>query len=156
MIDFPVRNVRSIAILMFCLVTVSISGCQTEASPSTESASVALETSVVDSFPTTTSITALDTTTSVPESNLFGGDDPEDRLMPEVVCMNLQDAQNEIQDHGVFFSRSEDATGQGRFQVLDRNWVVVAQKPSAGKPIGEFEAVLSVVKIGESTGGRCP
>lgn len=165
MIDLPVRKARSIAILLFCLLSVSISGCQGEASPSTESASVASETSVVDSIPTTTSIdiveaepstTVLNTTTSVPESNLFGGDDPEDQIMPEVVCMNLQDAQNEIQDHGVFFSRSEDATGQGRFQIIDRNWVVVAQKPSAGTPIGEFEAVLSAVKIGEPTGGRCP
>lgn len=75
--------------------------------------------------------------------------------MPDVVCMNLQAAQNEIQDRGVFFSRSEDATGASRSQILDRNWVVVRQTPAAGQPIGEFEAVLYVVKIGESTGGVC-
>ncbi|MFC8045634.1 calcium-binding protein [Nocardia sp. NPDC057353] len=63
--------------------------------------------------------------------------------------MNLQDAQDTIQAAGVFFSRSVDATGKGRAQVMDRNWVVVGQTPAAGVPIGEGEAMLSVVKIGE-------
>ncbi|MEU6561991.1 PASTA domain-containing protein [Nocardia nova] len=73
--------------------------------------------------------------------------------MPNVVCMSLQAAQNLIQKAGVFFSRSKDATGAGRMQVLDRNWVVVAQTPAPGVPIGEGDAVLSVVKKGES--GDC-
>ena len=47
--------------------------------------------------------------------------------MPDVICMNLQDAQDEIQDHGVFLSGSVDATGQGRNQIIDSNWVVVDQ-----------------------------
>jgi beta-lactam-binding protein with PASTA domain len=69
--------------------------------------------------------------------------------MPDVVCMNLQTAQDEIQDHGVLLSRSEDASGAGRMQVLDRNWVVVEQSPATGTPIGEGEAVLFVVKNDE-------
>ena len=69
--------------------------------------------------------------------------------MPNVVCMNLQDAQNAIQDAGVFFSRSDDATGGGRRQIIDSNWVVVDQTPAPGAPVGEAEAVLSAVKIGE-------
>ncbi|MBF6193445.1 calcium-binding protein [Nocardia beijingensis] len=48
-------------------------------------------------------------------------------------------------------SRSKDATGKGRMQVMDRNWIVVAQSPGPGTLIGEGEAVLSVVKIGESS-----
>ena len=75
--------------------------------------------------------------------------------MPDVLCMTLQEAQDEIQDHGVFFSRSEDATGQDRMQLMDSNWIVVGQTPVAGTPIGEGDAVLSVVKIGESTNGIC-
>lgn len=70
-------------------------------------------------------------------------------VMPATVCMNLQAAQDLIQDAGVFYSRSEDATGRGRMQLLDRNWVVVAQEPAPGAPIGEGDAVLSVVKRGE-------
>ncbi|WP_245709275.1 calcium-binding protein [Rhodococcus tukisamuensis] len=69
--------------------------------------------------------------------------------MPNVVCMNLQAAQDRIQAEGVFFSRSVDATGAGRRQVVDSNWVVVGQTPLPGSPVGEAEAVLSAVKIGE-------
>lgn len=81
--------------------------------------------------------------------NLLGGDDPEDRLMPDVVCMGLQRAQDEIQDHGVFGSKSSDATGAGRRQIWDRNWIVVDQDPAPGEPIGEFDATLFVVKNDE-------
>lgn len=63
--------------------------------------------------------------------------------------MDLQAAQDTIQAAGVFYSRSIDATGRGRAQVLDRNWVVVFQAPAPGLLIGEGEAVLSVVKDGE-------
>ena len=69
--------------------------------------------------------------------------------MPNVVCMNLQAAQDKIQEAGVFYSRSKDASGQGRMQVLDRNWIVVAQTPDPGTPISEGDAVLSVVKNDE-------
>jgi len=81
--------------------------------------------------------------------NPLGGDDPEDKRMPDVVCMGLQDAQNEIQDRGVFFSKSVDASGEGRRQIWDRNWIVVAQNPAPGEPIGENEATLAVVKTDE-------
>lgn len=69
--------------------------------------------------------------------------------MPNVVCMNLQDAQNRIQEAGVFYSQSHDATGQGRRQVMDRNWVVVSQSPSPGTLIGEGDVDLGAVKYGE-------
>ena len=81
--------------------------------------------------------------------NPLGGDDAEDKRMPDVICMGLQDAQDEIQDRGVFFSKSVDATGEGRRQLWDRNWIVVAQDPEPGQPIGENEATLSVVKTDE-------
>lgn len=68
--------------------------------------------------------------------------------MPDVVGMNLQAAQDKIQTLGVFFSRSEDATGAGRAQVIDRNWVVVSQTPEPGVLIGEGDALLYVEKIG--------
>jgi hypothetical protein len=69
--------------------------------------------------------------------------------MPDVVGMNLQAAQDLIQEAGVFLSRSEDATGAGRLQINDSNWVVVAQTPAPGELIGEGDAVLSAKKIGE-------
>lgn len=72
--------------------------------------------------------------------------DPVKVPMPDVIGMNLQDAQDLIQESGVFFSRSEDATGAGRLQVIDSNWTVVAQTPAPGELIGEGDAVLSVTK----------
>ena len=69
--------------------------------------------------------------------------------MPAVVCMNLQTAQDRIQAAGVFLSRSKDASGAGRRQILDRDWIVVSQTPQPGVLIGENEAVLSVVKTFE-------
>ncbi len=87
--------------------------------------------------------------------NPLGGDSPEDGLMPSVVCMNLQEAQDEIQDHGVFLSGSEDATGQDRMQINDSNWLVVAQTPDAGVPIGEGDAVLYVVKYDDDYPTPC-
>jgi hypothetical protein len=121
-------------------------------------------TTVADSVPPTTvapqtTVTPQTTVSSSPEAttnlNPLGGNSPEDFLMPNVLCMNLQEAQDEIQDRGVFFSRSQDATGQDRFQINDSNWIVVDQSPSVGTRIGEGDAMLSVVKIGESTGGAC-
>jgi hypothetical protein len=70
-------------------------------------------------------------------------------LMPDVVCLDLQLAQDTIQSAGVFFSKSRDATGEGRRQILDRNWIVVAQTPPPGTPFGEGDAVLDVVKDDE-------
>lgn len=75
--------------------------------------------------------------------------------MPNVTCTNLQDAQDLIQEAGVFFSRSEDASGQGRHQIRDSNWVVLSQDPPPGTPIDEFEAVLAVVKYGEPGSEVC-
>ena len=84
--------------------------------------------------------------------NKFGGDDVADCLMPNVICMGLQEAQDEIQDRGVFYSRSEDATGQGRMQLWDRNWIVIRQSPRAGTPIDEGDAILYVMKKSENHG----
>jgi hypothetical protein len=87
------------------------------------------------------------------QRSLVVGDDTDattaPALMPDVICLDLQEAQDLIQESGVFFSRSVDATGEGRKQIMDRNWVVVGQTPAAGAPIGEGEAELAVVKDDE-------
>ncbi|QNG19866.1 hypothetical protein G4H71_15315 [Rhodococcus triatomae] len=83
------------------------------------------------------------------EPSLTSAVAPIPALMPDVMCMDLQEAQNLIQETGAFYSRSEDATGRGRSQIIDSNWVVVGQDPQPGAPIGEGDAMLSVVKDGE-------
>ena len=97
--------------------------------------------SSISAYQTETSDTrAINTPTSTNIPNV---------AMVDVLCMNLQDAQNLIQDQGVFLSRSKDASGQDRNQIYDRNWIVVGQNIPTGDAIGENEVVLSVLRDNE-------
>lgn len=93
-----------------------------------------------ETLPTTTTTTIV----AAPPSTTVAS-----KTMPDVVCMDLQTAQDTIQRAGVFFSRSFDASGQGRLQIIDRNWIVVSQEPNPGVHLGEFQARLGVVKTDE-------
>ncbi len=74
-------------------------------------------------------------------------------VVPNGVCMNLQDAQNAMQASGFVNLGSADGAGQGRVQILDRDWVVIGQSVPAGtKPGLTKRIVLTSVKYGESTG----
>jgi hypothetical protein len=79
-------------------------------------------------------------------------------VVPRVVCMDLQTAQDTLQATGYHNLGSEDATGQGRAQLVDRNWVVVGQSERAGSsPPADTRIVLRSVKYGEPTGdSHCP
>ena len=70
-------------------------------------------------------------------------------VMPNVICLTLQAAQDLIQDQGVFFSRSQDATGQNRSQLVDSNWIVIKQNIRPGQQFSEGDAVLQVLKEDE-------
>ncbi len=79
-------------------------------------------------------------------------------MVPNVLCMNLQDAQNTLQSAGFFNLASIDGLGQGRVQILDRDWVVTKQSVRAGShPAALTRIVLTAVKYGEPTGASgCP
>ncbi len=76
--------------------------------------------------------------------------------MPKEVGKVLQDAQDDIQQvsgNPIFITRSVDATGRGRHQILDRDWKVCSQNVAPGKRVKpDTEIAFSVVKLGES----CP
>jgi beta-lactam-binding protein with PASTA domain len=73
--------------------------------------------------------------------------------VPDVVCKDLQAAQDALQVAGFTHMSSKDGSGQSRVQIVDRNWVVIAQSAAAGShPAASTEIVLTVVKFGESTG----
>ncbi|MWA06968.1 PASTA domain-containing protein [Actinomadura sp. LD22] len=55
--------------------------------------------------------------------------------VPDVVGHNHQKAQDEMQAHGLFMLAEQDATGQGRMLLWDRNWVVIRQKPAPGTTV---------------------
>ncbi len=73
--------------------------------------------------------------------------------VPRVICMNLQDAQDALRGDDFYNLGSTDGTGQGRMQILDRDWLVIKQSVPAGSKPGFLKRiVLTVVKYGESTG----
>ena len=58
--------------------------------------------------------------------------------MPNLVGANLQEAQDAIQAltaNAIFFTKSHDATGAGRHQILDRDWKVCTQNVPPGATI---------------------
>jgi hypothetical protein len=72
-------------------------------------------------------------------------------VMPKVVGMNLQLAQDLLQSKGSYVLDQEDFKGLSRLQILDSNWKVCAQSPSAGKRVSASTMVtLSSVKLAES------
>jgi hypothetical protein len=74
-------------------------------------------------------------------------------VMPKVTGMNLQLAQDLLQSKGSYLMDQEDASGLGRFQIIDSAWKVCSQSPSAGKRVPTSTMVgLKSVKLTES----CP
>lgn len=74
-------------------------------------------------------------------------------VVPEVVCLDLQKAQEALRAAGFFYLTSSDASGQGRQQLVDRNWVVVTQsEPAGSSPDPTTRIDLGTVKYGEPTG----
>ncbi|MDJ0395020.1 hypothetical protein QMK17_16980 [Rhodococcus sp. G-MC3] len=144
-----VRPVAGVVLAFALACTVAACGSSEEpTAASSSSSAVAIQESTT-SAPAVTTTIAPAPVTAAPPAAITPEPVAAVVLMPPVVCLNLQAAQNLIQDAGVFFSRSEDATGASRMQVNDSNWIVVDQQPGVGVPIGEGDAVLSVVKIGE-------
>jgi beta-lactam-binding protein with PASTA domain len=73
-------------------------------------------------------------------------------VMPDVMCMDLQAAQDMLQKAGFFLLTSQDALGD-RHQILDRDWVVIGQSQPAGQATLPLTKItLTVVKYGEPTG----
>ena len=70
--------------------------------------------------------------------------------MPDVVGVNHQLAQDTMQAAGFYNLTEEDATGQGRWLIFDRNWVVVSQQPKGGSGAApDTTIILRSKKIGE-------
>ena len=100
---------------------------------------------------------AITLTVVKPSDSSAGGAVPAGAV-PNVVCKDLQAAQDTLQAAGFDNLGSQDGTGQGRSQLIDRNWVVVAQSVRAGSaPSPTTRIVLTAVKYGEPTGSSgCP
>ncbi|MFI5908301.1 PASTA domain-containing protein [Dactylosporangium sp. NPDC051541] len=81
-----------------------------------------------------------------------GGGSADRGTVPGVVCMNLQEAQDKLRSGG-YRTESRDHGPDHRRQILDRNWLVVAQDPAPGTATAAGATVtLEVLKYGEPTG----
>jgi len=70
--------------------------------------------------------------------------------VPDVVGKDHQLAQDTMQEAGLFSLQEEDATGQGRALLYDRNWTTVSQDPPAGSLVSEDQTItLKAKKDGE-------
>ena len=70
--------------------------------------------------------------------------------MPQLVGLNLQLAQDTLQNLGSYAMDQQDASGLGRIQVLDSNWQVCTQSPAAGEDTPtDTLVVLASVKLDE-------
>lgn len=75
---------------------------------------------------------------------------PEQGVMPDVVDMDLQEAQDTLQAAGFDHRRSIDDTGRRRKQVIDSNWVVVSMSHTPGERARPADMItLFVVKDDE-------
>jgi hypothetical protein len=92
---------------------------------------------------------ASSSTDSTPSSHAAAA--AESWVMPNERGKDLQSAQDDIQsitNDGIFFTRSHDATGRGRHQILDRDWQVCSQNVRAGsKIVAGTDIVFNVVRV---------
>ncbi|MGV9316261.1 hypothetical protein ACWDR0_29350 [Streptomyces sp. NPDC003691] len=95
------------------------------------------------------------TRTAAPVARTEAGTDPAASSagrLPNLVGQQLQAAQDAAQAAGFHRLDSHDATGEGRMQVLDRNWKVCSQTPAPGRADPSGTVDFGAVKIEES----CP
>jgi beta-lactam-binding protein with PASTA domain len=74
---------------------------------------------------------------SVSDDGSGGHDSAGEISVPDEVGKQHQAAQDDLQAHGLFNLSEEDATGEGRLLIIDRNWKVVSQSPAAGTKVSE-------------------
>lgn len=105
--------------------------------------------------------TTTEVTTTAPESGAVSSlvadeanrhELPEfvDGVVPDLIGMDLQLAQDVLQHVGLLVSDTFDASGEGRAQILDSGWVVVEQTFAAGTTLEDADGLeLGVVRWGE-------
>jgi len=82
-----------------------------------------------------------------------GSQTVEAGVMPDVVCKDLQDAQDAIKKAGLRVVVAEDASGKHRSTFFARDWIVISQSERAGAtPTAFTKITLRVVRYAEPTG----
>lgn len=78
------------------------------------------------------------------------GKSDEPAMMPSVVGMNLQGAQDCLQELGFWNLDDQPEAGEPRLQVNDSNWTVTDQSPDPG-PVASLDQEITL--YARKTGG---
>ncbi|WP_329273688.1 PASTA domain-containing protein [Streptomyces sp. NBC_01451] len=92
--------------------------------------------------------TTTETSPETPDSTTEAA--PEAATLPDLVGQDLQAAQDEAQAAGFYVLDDQDAGGQNRLQVFDRNWTVCSQDPEPGTHPTDTPVTLYAVKDDET------
>jgi hypothetical protein len=155
--------------LVVVLVGAAVAaGCGGESDDSSATAATSVTRSEVTDPPATTAAPTTappattapaPATTSAPPPADGGGDGGggggggDEAVLPDAVGLDLQLAQDTMQASGFYFLTSHDASGEGRLQILDRNWKVCDQTPAGGAPTSPGTLIdFGAVKDDESCG----
>jgi hypothetical protein len=96
----------------------------------------------VSAAPVTTTVEAQPVPEPTSEATTEAVEDEGSIEVPNVVGMDHQLAQDTMQASGLYYLDEEDATGEGRMLLFDRNWTVVEQRPAAGTMVGADQRIL--------------
>ena len=67
-------------------------------------------------------------------------------MVPDAVGLDYQRAQDTWRGAGLVVLPAEDATGANRIPIIDSNWVVISQEPSAGSRVHEGSSITATIK----------
>jgi PASTA domain-containing protein len=123
------------------VIAVALTACGTTTKTTTVVKEVPAQTDTLrssDAPASDASADASDDDGSLVSDEGTGGSSGSGKItVPNEVGKNHQAAQDDLQAHGLYNLSEEDATGQGRMLILDRNWKVVSQSPSPGSKVSE-------------------
>ncbi|GHC28892.1 MULTISPECIES: PASTA domain-containing protein [Streptomyces rochei group] len=143
---------RIIAAALAAAATLALTACEGTEDTSSSKPDTATEASNSPAKQEETPAETAETDTDTPESDTDAGaaDTAETGTLPDLVGQDLQAAQDAAQAAGFYALDDQDASGQGRLQVMDRNWTVCSQEPAAGTHPTDTPVTLYAVKDTES------
>ena len=132
-------------ILMLAVATVlgllASCGSDSNSEPAAETQPVTEEKTVTEDAPVAEEPSESESDAPSEESSGSGESGGGDIKVPDVEGKDHQLAQDTMQAAGLYNLTEEDATGQGRALILDRNWTVVEQDPPAGTRVSEDQTI---------------
>ncbi|MER5937019.1 PASTA domain-containing protein [Streptomyces sp. NPDC001928] len=145
-------RIRTIAAGLAAAALLTLTACEgTSDTSSSKPDTAAEDTSGQTKQDTGATEAATDEPVDAPTED-SGADDAESgtATLPDLVGQDLQAAQDAAQAAGFYVLDDQDASGQDRLQVFDRNWTVCSQDPEAGTHPTDTAVTLYAVKDTET------